>query len=205
MDKFGEDVTKNLKTIKNIPQKLKENITLTVRGEVFIGTEEFEKLNEEREVLGEPLFANARNAAAGSLRQLDSKITKTRPLNIFIFNVQSLENNNFNSHYEQLEYLDNLGFNVNPVRVFCRNIEEAINAINKIGEQRENLKFGIDGAVIKVDNLKFREKLGTTYKVPRWAIAYKYPPEQKETILKDIICQVGRTRGYNSNGYFRTS
>lgn len=190
---IGEDVTENLKTIKNIPKKLNENITITVRGEVFIGTEEFEKLNEEREVLGESLFANARNAAAGSLRQLDSTVTKNRPLNIFIFNVQSLENNNFDSHYKQLEYLDNLGFNVNPVRIFCKNIEEAVNAIEKIGEQREKLKFGIDGAVVKVDNLKFREKLGTTYKVPRWAIAYKYPPEQKETILKDIICQVGRT------------
>ena len=142
---------------------------------------------------GESLFANARNAAAGSLRQLDSNITKKRPLDIFIFNVQKLENNNFNSHYEQLEYLEKLGFNVNPVRVFCKNIDEAIKAIKKIGEDREKLKFGIDGAVIKVDNLKNREKLGTTYKVPRWAIAYKYPPEQKETILKDIICQVGRT------------
>jgi len=190
---IGEDVTDNLKTIKNIPNKLSENITITVRGEVFIGKEEFEKLNEEREILGESLFANARNAAAGSLRQLDSKITKTRPLNIFIFNVQSMQNSTFNSHYEQLEYLDDLGFNVNPVRILCNNIEEAINAIKKIGEDREKLKFGIDGAVIKVDNLKYREKLGTTYKVPRWAIAYKYPPEQKETILKDIICQVGRT------------
>ena len=124
---------------------------------------------------------------------MDSNITKKRPLDIFIFNVQKLENNNFNSHYGQLEYLEKLGFNVNPVRVFCKNIDEAINAIKKIGEDREKLKFGIDGAVIKVDNLKNREKLGTTYKVPRWAIAYKYPPEQKETILKDIICQVGRT------------
>lgn len=190
---IGEDVTENLKTIKNIPKKLKENITVTVRGEVFIGTEEFEKLNEEREVMGESLFANARNAAAGSLRQLDSRITKTRPLDIFIFNIQSLENNNFNSHYEQLKYLDTIGFNVNPVRIFCKNIDEAINAIKQIGETREKLKFGIDGAVIKVDNLQYRENLGTTYKVPRWAIAYKYPPEQKETILKDIICQVGRT------------
>ena len=190
---IGEDVTENLKTIKNIPKKLNENITITVRGEVFIGTEEFEKLNEEQEIMGKQLFANARNAAAGSLRQLDSKITKTRPLNIFIFNVQILENNTFNSHYEQLNYLDSLGFNVNPVRIYCNNIEEAINAIKRIGEDREKLKFGIDGAVVKVDNLEYREKLGTTYKVPRWAIAYKYPPEQKETLLKDIVCQVGRT------------
>lgn len=190
---IGEDVTENLKTIKNIPKKLNKPITITVRGEVFIGTDDFEKLNEEQEVMGKQLFANARNAAAGSLRQLDSKITKTRPLDIFIFNVQSLENNNFDSHYKQLEYLEELGFNVNPVRIYCQNIEEAIEAIKKIGEDRENLKFGIDGAVIKVDNLEYRQELGVTYKVPRWAIAYKYPPEQKETILKDIICQVGRT------------
>ena len=190
---IGEDVTENLKTIKSIPKKINDNITITVRGEVFIGTEEFERLNEEQEVMGKQLFANARNAAAGSLRQLDPKITKTRPLNIFIFNVQSLENNNFNSHYEQLNYLDELGFNVNPVKIYCKNIDEAINAIKKIGEDREKLKFGIDGAVVKVDNLEYREKLGATYKVPRWAIAYKYPPEQKETLLKDIVCQVGRT------------
>lgn len=190
---IGEDVSANALTIKAIPKELKEPINIIVRGEVFIGSKEFEKLNEEREVLGQSLFANARNAAAGSLRQLDSKITKTRPLDIFIFNVQKLENNPFNSHYEQLNYLDKLGFNVNPVRILCNDIDEAIDAITKIGEDRENLSFGIDGAVIKVDNLDYREELGTTFKTPRWAIAYKYPPEQKETLLKDIICQVGRT------------
>lgn len=190
---IGEDVSANALTIKSIPKELKEPINIIVRGEVFIGSKEFEKLNEEREVLGQSLFANARNAAAGSLRQLDSKITKTRPLDIFIFNVQKLGNNPFNSHYEQLNYLDKLGFNINPVRILCNNIDEAIEAITKIGEDRENLSFGIDGAVIKVDNLDYREELGTTFKTPRWAIAYKYPPEQKETLLKDIICQVGRT------------
>ena len=190
---IGEDVSANALTIKSIPKELKEPINIIVRGEVFIGSKEFEKLNEEREVLGQALFANARNAAAGSLRQLDSKITKTRPLDIFIFNVQKLENNSFNSHYEQLNYLDKLGFNVNPVKILCNNIDEAIEAITKIGEDRENLSFGIDGAVIKVDNLDYREELGTTFKTPRWAIAYKYPPEQKETILKDIEFQVGRT------------
>ena len=189
----GEDVSNNAKTIKTIPQKLDEPVNLIVRGEVFIGSKEFDKMNEEREIQGKPLFANARNAAAGSLRQLDSKITAERPLDIFIFNIQKLEDNTFNSHYEQLQYLDKLGFNVNPVRIFCNNIDEAIEAITKIGEDRENLSFGIDGAVIKVDNLDYREELGTTYKTPRWAIAYKYPPEQKETILKDIVCQVGRT------------
>lgn len=190
---IGEDVTNNAKTIKSIPPELTDPVTITVRGEVFIGSKEFEKLNEEREILGQTLFANARNAAAGSLRQLDSKITATRPLDIYIFNVQKLENNKFNSHYEQLEYLDKLGFNVNPVKILCNNIDEAINAITKIGDDREKLSFGIDGAVIKVDNLDYRAELGTTFKTPRWAIAYKYPPEQKETLLKDIVCQVGRT------------
>lgn len=189
----GEDVTENLKTIKNIPKKLKENINIIVRGEVFIGKKEFDEMNEEREILGETLFANARNAAAGSLRQLDSKIAASRPLDIFIFNVQKIEDKNFNSHYEELLYLEKIGFNVNPVKIPCETIDESIKAIKKIGNDREKLSFGIDGAVIKVDNLELREKMGTTAKTPRWAIAYKYPPEKKETLLKDIICQVGRT------------
>jgi len=189
----GEDVTENLKTIKTIPQELPEKINIIVRGEVFISKKEFEKMNQEREENEEELFANARNAAAGSLRQLDSNITKKRPLNIYIFNVQKIEGKEFNSHFEELEYLEKLGFNVNPVRIPCSNIEEVKKAINKIGEDRENLTFGIDGAVVKVDNLKLRTILGTTSKVPKWAIAYKYPPEQKETILKDIEFQVGRT------------
>ena len=189
----GEDVTNNLKTVKTIPMELKENIDITVRGEVFISKEDFEKMNQEREENEEELFANARNAAAGSLRQLDSKITAKRPLDIYIFNVQKIDGMEFNSHFEELEFLAKQGFNVNPVRIPCKNIEEVKQAIAKIGEMRENLTFGIDGAVVKIDNLKFREILGTTAKTPRWAVAYKYPPEQKETILKDIICQVGRT------------
>ena len=189
----GEDVTENLRTIKTIPMELNEKIDITVRGEVFISKKDFEKMNQEREEDEKELFANARNAAAGSLRQLDSKITAKRPLDIYIFNVQKIEGKEFNSHFKELEYLSKLGFNVNPVRIDCKNIEEIENAIKKIGEERENLTFGIDGAVVKVDDLKFREILGTTAKVPRWAIAYKYPPERKETILKDIVCQVGRT------------
>ena len=189
----GEDVTDNLKTIKTIPLELKEPIDITVRGEVFIGKEEFEKLNEAQEILEKPLFANSRNAAAGSLRQLDSSVAEQRPLEIYIFNLQKADGIEFTSHYESLAYLESLGFTVNPVRIYCQDIEEAIQAINKIGEDRESLTFGIDGAVIKVDNLELREKMGTTFKTPRWAIAYKYPPEKKETILKDIICQVGRT------------
>ena len=189
----GEDITENLKTIKTIPMELKDKIDITVRGEVFIGKKDFEKMNQEREENEEELFANARNAAAGSLRQLDSSITASRPLDIYIFNVQKIEGKEFNSHFEELEYLDKLGFHVNPVRIPCHNMQEVKKAIEKIGEDRENLTFGIDGAVVKIDNLKFREILGTTAKTPRWAVAYKYPPEKKETILKDIICQVGRT------------
>ncbi len=189
----GEDVTENLKTIKTIPKKLKEPIDITVRGEVFIGKEEFEKLNADRLMEEEGQFANARNAAAGSLRQLDSKITAKRPLDIYIFNVQKSDTIKFTSHYESLLYLEKLGFNVNPVKILCNNIDEAIKAIEKIGKDREKISFGIDGAVVKVDNLELREKLGTTYKTPKWAVAYKYPPEKKETKLKDIVCQVGRT------------
>ncbi len=201
----GEDVTENLKTVKTIPMQLKDNIDITVRGEVFISKQDFEKMNQEREENEEELFANARNAAAGSLRQLDSKITQKRPLDIYIFNVQKIEGKEFNSHYEELEYLNELGFNVNPVRIYCKNIKEIEKAIQKIGDERENLTFGIDGAVVKVDNLRFREILGTTAKTPRWAVAYKYPPEKKETKLKDIVCQVGRTRCYYTNGYTRAS
>ncbi len=190
---IGEDVTNNLATVKNIPKKLKEPINITVRGEVFISKSDFEKMNEERAYEESTLFANARNAAAGSLRQLDSSITQKRPLDIYIFNIQKIEGKEINSHYEALEYLSYLGFNINPVRMLCSNIKEVTEAIKKIGEDREKLTFGIDGAVVKVDNLSLREDLGQTSKVPRWAVAYKYPPEKKETILKDIICQVGRT------------
>ena len=189
----GEDVTQNLKTVKTIPIEIADKIDITVRGEVFIAKEDFEKMNQERQENEEELFANARNAAAGSLRQLDSKITEKRPLDIYIFNVQKIEGKEFNSHFKELEYLEKQGFNVNPIRIYCTSLEEIKKAIGKIGEMRETFAFGIDGAVIKVDNLKFREILGTTVKTPRWAIAYKYPPETKETKLKDIICQVGRT------------
>ena len=189
----GEDVTPNVKTIKSIPHRLKEKINITVRGEVFLSTADFEKLNEEREITGEKLFANARNAAAGSLRQLDSKVTASRPLDIYIFNVQKVEGKTFHSHFEELEFLAGLGFNVVPFRKLCKNVEEAIEAIKEIGEKRDQLTFGIDGAVIKVDDLELREKMGVTFKYPRWAVAYKYPPEQKETTLKDISLEVGRT------------
>ena len=189
---IGEDVTDNLKTVKTIPKRLKEDVDIIVRGEVFISKADFDKMNEEREILDEPLFANARNAAAGSLRQLDSKEASKRPLNIYCFNVQKCEKE-LTSHFEALEYLKKLGFNVNPVRKKCTTMSQVIKEIEKIGENREKLSFGIDGAVIKVDNLQLREEIGTTFKVPKWAIAYKYPPEQKATLLKDITFQVGRT------------
>lgn len=189
----GEDITENLKTIPHIPKILTENVDIIVRGEVFISKEGFDKMNEEREILEQPLFANARNAAAGSLRQLDSKETAKRPLDIYVFNVQKSDTIEFKSHYESLVYLEKLGFNVNPVKILCNDIDEAISAIKRIGEDRDGLSFGIDGAVIKVDDLLLREILGSNYKTPKWAIAYKYPPEQKQTKLKDIVCQVGRT------------
>ena len=189
----GEDVTENLKTIKNIPKKLTEDIDIIVRGEVFISKTDFEQLNLEREQNEEPLFANARNAAAGSLRQLDTSITQKRPLDIYVYNVQEIKGKEFHSHYEELLYLEKLGFNVNPVKIFCEDANQVVKAIEKIGEEREKLTFGIDGAVIKVDDLDFREILVVTSKSPRWQIAYKYPPEQKETKLIDIVCNVGRT------------
>ena len=188
---IGEDITDNLKTIKNIPRKLKEKVDIIVRGEVFISKKDFDDLNEKQDE--DNKFANARNLAAGSLRQLDSSITATRPLDIYIFNVQKSDDIKFASHYESLVYLEKLGFNVNPIKVLCNNIEEAIKEVENIGNTREEIPFGIDGAVIKVDNLALREEIGTTFKTPKWAIAYKYPPEQKETVLKDIICNVGRT------------
>ena len=189
----GENVTDNIATIKTVPKELKEPINITVRGEVFIGKNDFDKMNEDRLMEEQEQFANARNAAAGSLRQLDSSITASRPLNIYIFNVQKSEDIHFETHYESLLYLEKLGFNVNPVKILCTTREEVQKAIEEIGKMRDKLDFGIDGAVVKVNDLELREKVGTTYKTPKWAVAYKYPPEKKETLLKDIVCQVGRT------------
>jgi DNA ligase (NAD+) len=188
----GENITENLKTIKNLPKELKEDIDIIVRGEVFINKQEFEKLNEEIEEEGAK-FANPRNLAAGSLRQLDSDVSGARPLDIYIFNVQKCSNMKFKSHYESLESLKKLGFNVNPIVLLCNNISEVIKEIDEIGEKRGELSFEIDGAVIKVDDIGLRDEIGSTFKTPKWAVAYKYPPEKKETIVKDIICQVGRT------------
>ncbi|MCI9087104.1 MAG: NAD-dependent DNA ligase LigA [Clostridia bacterium] len=189
----GEDVTHNIATIKTVPQKLTEPISITVRGEVFIGKTDFDKMNEDRLLEEQEHFANARNAAAGSLRQLDSKITANRPLDIFVFNVQKSDDIDFTTHQESLLYLEKLGFHVNPVKILCKTRQEVRKAIEKIGQMRDGLDFGIDGAVVKVNDLELREKIGSTYKTPKWAVAYKYPPEKKETLLKDIVCQVGRT------------
>lgn len=189
---IGEDVTKNLKTIKTIPHKLKSKIDIEVRGEVFIPRDTFLKLNEEREINGQPLFANARNAAAGSLRQLDANIVADRKLDIYIFNVQK-SSINFATHKESIDFLKEQGFNVIPVCNIAKNGADIEREIDKIGEMRGEFSFDIDGAVVKVNSLAEREKLGNTSKTPRWAVAYKYPPEKKPTKIKEIVVQVGRT------------
>jgi DNA ligase (NAD+) len=190
---IGENITANLKTIPSIPLSIKFNGKLEVRGEVYMPRDSFFKLNEQREINEEPLFANPRNAAAGSLRQLDSKITAERKLDIFIFNIQSIEGKEFSTHVESLNFLKTLGFKVIPKCTICKTVEEAIEEINWIGDTRGNLPFDIDGAVIKINSLAQRNIVGTTSKTPRWAIAYKYPPEKKETTIKDIFVNVGRT------------
>ena len=189
----GEDVTENLKTIPSIPMAIPNApARLIVRGEVFMPKESFRKLNEEQEAEGKPLFANPRNAAAGSLRQLDPKIAAKRRLDILIFNVQLAEGVEFETHSQSLRYLRDLHFKVIPSQILSapKEIGKAVEAIN---ENRENLTCDIDGAVIKVDSLALREQLGATAKFPRWAAAYKYPPEIKPTVVEDIVVQVGRT------------
>lgn len=189
----GEDVTENLKTIHSIPMRI-DNAPprLIVRGEVFMPKKSFEKLNAWQEQEGKPLFANPRNAAAGSLRQLDPKIAAKRGLDIYIFNIQLAEGVEFTKHSETLEYLKALKFKVIPHKILS-SPEEIHQEILSINEHREKLICDIDGAVIKVDDLKQREQLGATAKFPRWAAAYKYPPEIKPTVIEDIVVQVGRT------------
>ena len=189
----GEDVTENLKTVKSIPLSIPDVPgTLIVRGEVYMPKKVFHALNEEREKRGEALFANPRNAAAGSLRQLDPKIAAQRRLDIAVFNIQWAENEDFHSHTQGINYLADKGFKVIP-HVSCSTIEEAVAQVQAIGEGRENYPFDIDGAVIKVDDLAQRQTLGSTAKFPRWAAAYKYSPEVKLSRLTDIVIQVGRT------------
>ncbi|MCX5726076.1 MAG: NAD-dependent DNA ligase LigA, partial [Candidatus Saganbacteria bacterium] len=187
---LGEDITQNLKTIKSIPLKLNEEVDLEVRGEAYLPYKDFVKLNEEREEKEEPKFANPRNAAAGSLRQLDPKITAGRPLDIFIYYGKVPGNK---THYETLEYVKKLGFKVNPNIMLCHGLSEVEAYVEKWEKGRERLNYEIDGIVVKVDNLQDQKKLGTTTHAPRWAIAFKYPPIQAETVIEDIKVQVGRT------------
>ena len=190
---IGEDVTENLKTIRSIPMQLTGAPSrLIVRGEVFMPKKSFASLNERQEAEGKPLFANPRNAAAGSLRQLDPKIAAARGLDIYIFNIQLADGISFRTHQESLEYLKGLRFKVIPHKLLG-SAQEINDHVLTINEEREKLTCDIDGAVIKVDDLALRERLGATAKFPRWAAAYKYPPEIKETVVENIVVQVGRT------------
>lgn len=189
----GENVTENLRTIKSIPMKLEgAPATLIVRGEVYMPRKTFERLNEERELRGETLFANPRNAAAGSMRQLDPKIAAARGLDIAVFNIQYADGAAFDTDSAGLDWLRELKFKVIDYRLFDR-MEDIQPAVFELGDQREKYPFDIDGAVVKVDSLAQRDALGETAKFPRWAAAYKYPPEQKESVVEDIVVQVGRT------------
>lgn len=190
----GEDVTENLKTINSIPLRLKESVPyLEVRGEVFMPKSTFDRLNEEKQKKGEPLFANPRNAAAGSLRQLDSSVARERGLDIFVFNIQREEGLNVITHHDGLVKLKQLGFKTIYQNSVFGNIEDAFAQVEKIGKLRDELPFEIDGAVIKVNDLHTRSVLGATAKCPRWAVAFKFPAETKKTKLLDIVVQVGRT------------
>ena len=190
----GEDITKNLKTIKSIPMELNEKIPfIEVRGEVYTPKADFEKLVRKQLENDEQPAKNPRNAAAGSLRQKDSRVTASRGLDIFVFNLQRIEGRELTCHSESLDYMKSLGFNVIDGYKTFDNIEDAVSRIMEIGENRQSYSYDIDGAVIKVDNFELRNELGSTAKVPKWAVAFKYPPEEKETKLLDIEINVGRT------------
>lgn len=191
---IGEDITPNLKTIRSIPLTLPEKLPLLeVRGEVYMPKKSFAELYEQSEKNGEPLPKNPRNAAAGSLRQKDSRITAQRKLDIFCFNIQRAEGKEFSTHSESLEFIDKMGFHIIPDVKICHTADEILQRIEEIGELRHSLPFDIDGAVIKVNDLSLRNEIGATAKVPKWAVAFKYPPEEKETLLRDIEINVGRT------------
>lgn len=198
---IGEDVTANLFEIKSIPKEIEYDGLLEVRGEVYMPKSSFLKLVERQELLGEQPAKNPRNAAAGSLRQKNSAVTASRNLDIFIFNIQRCDKV-FSSHIQSLDFLKELGFNVLPSYLKVKNYNEAINEIIKIGDSRGNLSFDIDGAVIKVDDLEYRKLLGSTAKYPKWAVAYKYPPEEKDTVLRNIEINVGRTGALTPTAVF---
>ena len=190
----GEDVTQNLVQVKDVKQNIEDDSPyFCVRGEVYMPKKVFDDLNKTQEILGQKLFANPRNAAAGSLRQKDSKVTKERNLSLFIFNLQACEGKDFKSHTETLDYIKKCGLPVSIYYNTFKTMEEAYKEIERLGEMREDLPFDIDGAVIKINDFEQRKILGETSKFPKWAIAYKYPAEIKETKLKDIVIQVGRT------------
>ncbi|WP_256816576.1 NAD-dependent DNA ligase LigA [Cytobacillus sp. Bac17] len=190
---IGENITANLKTIRSIPLRLKESVTMEVRGEAFMPRRSFEKLNKAKEENGEEPFANPRNAAAGSLRQLDPRLAAKRNLDIFVYGIANVGDTGVVSHSEGLDYLDSLGFKTNKERKRCESIEEVIEYVQGWTDKRPNLSYDIDGIVIKVDSLESQEQLGTTAKSPRWAIAYKFPAEEVVTTLRDIELSVGRT------------
>lgn len=191
---IGENITPNLKTIRSIPLNIPEKLPLLeVRGEVYMPKKSFGELCELQEKNGEPLPKNPRNAAAGSLRQKDSKITASRKLDIFCFNIQRVEGKEFKTHSESLEFIEKAGFRVIPDIRVCHTVDEIIERINEIGQMRQSLPFDIDGAVVKVNDLALRNEIGATAKVPKWAVAFKYPPEEKETTLRSIEINVGRT------------
>lgn len=191
---FGEDVTANAKVISDVKKKLKSAPEyLEVRGEVYMTNEAFEAVNEKQELLGKKQFANPRNCAAGTLRQLDSAVTKERNLSLFIFNIQDVRGMEFQTHTEGYEYLKKQGITVIDDYKICKTADEVWEAITAIGENRGNLAYDIDGAVVKINHYADRQKLGATSKVPRWAVAYKYPPEEKESKLLDVELSVGRT------------
>ncbi len=191
--KIGEDITNNILTVKSVPKKLNEKIDIDVRGELYIDKKEFYRINEERKKEGLELFQNCRNLASGSARQLDSSVTASRKLNTFIYHLPNPMDYNLYRHSDVLEYFENLGFRVNPNRKICKNINEVITFIKEITEIRSALPYDIDGMVIKVNDIKMQEALGYTAKYPKWATAYKFPPEEVTTKLKDIIFTVGRT------------
>lgn len=199
----GEDVTENIRTIRSAPLRLPETLPLLeVRGEVYMPGSSFQRVIEAQELVGEQPFKNPRNAAAGSLRQKDPKITAKRGLDIFVFNIQQIEGKTLTRHSDSLDYLRELGFKVIPGYRTYDDIEEVIAEIDRIGEGRGGYPFGIDGAVVKVDDFSHRESLGSTAKFPRWAVAYKYPPEEKETTLLDVEVQVGRTGAVTPTAVF---
>lgn len=190
---IGEDITSNVKTIKQVPLKLSEPIDIEVRGEIYMSRDTLKKLNEEREKNGEPLLKNCRNAAAGSIRQLDSSITAKRNLEVWIYHLPNPESYGIKTHHEALEFMKKLGFRTNPNNKLVKNVDEVLNYIEKKSKERPSLPYDIDGVVIKLDNLKDHEKMGNTIRYPKWAVAYKFPAEEVSTKLNDIIFTVGRT------------